>query len=121
MSEQKPNGEETKTVAEEIEVVGGQLVERVQAIIKQGNARRIIIRTGGGRVLLDTPLTVGAGLGGAFALIGGLPIAAVAAIAAAFARVRVEIVREVEEGDVVEVKDKTKVEVSVENPDDDGA
>jgi hypothetical protein len=100
-----------KTVTEELEIAGGQLVEKVKELVKQGNARRLIIRTNTGRVLLDTPLTVGAGLGGALALVGGLPLAAVAAIAAAFARVRVEIIREVGDGDVVEVKKQVEIKV----------
>jgi hypothetical protein len=118
MYEPEGNGNEvnkvTGKVTEELEVVGNQLVERVQELVRQGNARRVIIRGGDGKILLDTPLTVGAGIGGALAFVGGLPLAALAAIAAVAAKVRVEVVREVGEGDVIEYGDREKIEISGE-------
>lgn len=105
--------DEKKTMTEEIEVAGNQLVEKVQEIVHQGNIRRLVIRTADDKVLLETSLTVGA-VGGAVALmIGQLPLAILAVIAAAVSRVKIEIVREVEEGDVVE--SKKKVEIAVED------
>ena len=104
---------EKKTVTEELEVAGSQLVDKVQDLIRQGNIRRMVIRTADDRVLLETSLTVGA-VGSAVALIaGGLPLAILGVIAAAVSRVKIEIVREVEEGDVVE--GKKKVEIAVED------
>lgn len=44
---------------EEIKVKGTKLVERLKAIIKEGNVRRIVLRNPEGRVLLDVPLNAG--------------------------------------------------------------
>lgn len=114
MSEEQPQVEKTKrTVSEELEVAGNQLVDRIQDLIKEGNVRRLIIRSADDRVLLETSLTVGVGVGGALAVIGGVPLAVIATIAAAISRVKVEIVREVQEGDVLEDKRK-RVEINVD-------
>jgi pantoate kinase len=117
MYEPEGNGKEGNKVTEELEVVGSQLVERVQELVRQGNARRLIVRGSDGKVWLDTPLTLGAGLGGALALAGGLPIAALAAIAAVFTKVRVEIVREVGDGDIIEYNDRERIEITGEEGD----
>jgi len=114
-----PNVEKTKrTFSEELEVAGSQLVDRIQDIVKQGNVRKIIIRSADDRVLLETSLTVGAVAGGALAIIGGLPMAVLAAIAAAVARVKVEIVRELGDDEVLEVKKKVDIEVEDEDNSD---
>lgn len=104
-----------RTVAEEIEVAGHQLVERVQQIIRQGNVRKIVVRSADDRVLLETSLTVSALAGGALALTGALvPVAVLGVIAAAVSKVKIEIVREVGEHDTVEMK-KNKVDIQVED------
>ena len=119
--EQNPNTEETRTedgkrtISEEIEVAGNQLVERVQDIVKQGNVRRLVIRSADDRVLLETSLTVGAVASGALVL-ASLPLAILATIAAAVARVKVEIIREVSDDDVIE--GKQKVDIAVEEEDE---
>ncbi|MCB9456393.1 MAG: DUF4342 domain-containing protein [Anaerolineaceae bacterium] len=100
MAEEKPTlSEETtekKTISEELEVAGNQLVDRVQEMVKQGNVRRIIIKNPDDGILLEMSLTVGAVAGGVLAL--GAPwLAALGAIAALIARVKIEIVREEEE------------------------
>jgi hypothetical protein len=97
MSEENPTPtEETtekKTFTEELEVAGNQLVDRVQDMVKQGNVRRIIIKNPDDDVLLEMSLTVGAVAGGVLVL--GAPwLAALGAIAALIARVKIEIVRE---------------------------
>jgi len=97
MSENPPEEQKKKTITEELEVAGNQLVDRVQDIIRQGNVRRLIIRNADDKVLFETSLTLGVGLGGALALVGGLPLAVIATIAAAVSRVKVEIVREVDD------------------------
>ena len=113
MSENEPKESKKRTITEELEVGGSQLVERVQEIIRQGNVRRLIIRSADDKVLFETSLTVGVGIGGALALVGGLPLAVIATIAAAVSRVKVEIVREVEEGDVLE-EGKKKIDIDVD-------
>ena len=41
---------------EEIKVSGAKLLERLKAIVKEGNVRRVVLRNPEGRVLLDVPL-----------------------------------------------------------------
>lgn len=66
---------------EEFRVDGEQLLAKVRELVKQGNIRRITIKTKEGKSLLELPLT--AGLAGAAALAVFAPVlAAVGAIAA---------------------------------------
>lgn len=44
---------------EEFKVTGAKLIERLKAIIKEGNVRRIVLRNPKGKVLLDMPLNAG--------------------------------------------------------------
>lgn len=44
---------------EEFKVSGAKLVERLKAVIKEGNVRRVVLRNPEGRVLLDLPLNAG--------------------------------------------------------------
>ena len=83
---------EPRTWTEEIELAGNQLVERLNELIQEGNVRRLIIRSSQGDLLLEIPLTAGVAVGGAFTILA--PVwAALAALAAALARVKVEVVR----------------------------
>ncbi len=102
------------TVTQQLEVVGKEVVAKVRELVKQGNIRRIIVRTSEGRVLLDTPLNVGAGAGAVAAVLGGLPLMLVTAGVAALARVKIEIVREVGDGDVVD-DGENHVRIAVED------
>lgn len=83
----------TKTFTEQLEVAGNQLVDQVQDLVKQGNVRKVIIKSADDRELLEVSLTVGALAGGAVALAAPW-LAALGAIAALVARVKIEIVRE---------------------------
>jgi len=62
---------------EEFKVSGEELVEKIKEIIKEGNARRIIIKNEDGKSVVEFPLTIGA-IGALIAPI----LAAVGAIAA---------------------------------------
>lgn len=87
--------EETKaesTWIEEIEVAGGQLVERVKELVAEGNIRRLILRTQDDKLIMEIPLTAGAVFGGVVTLFAPL-LAALGALAALIARVKVQIVR----------------------------
>ena len=78
---------------QEYKVKGNQLVEQVREIIKEGNARRIIIKKEG-RTLLEFPLSVGMG-GAAAAVILAPQLAALGALAALVTDVDVIIERDV--------------------------
>ncbi len=98
------------TVSEEVEVAVKDIGKRLQEFINEGNVRRIIVRTQEGRVLLDTPVTVGAVAGVLIAATGLLiPVAIGGALVGVAAKLRVEIVREVREGDVIESKQRVEI------------
>jgi hypothetical protein len=82
-----------KTWTEEIEVAGGHLIERIRAVIAEGNVREVRVKAPGGKVILDMPLTAAAIAGGALAVAAPW-LAMLSAIAAMVARVRLEVVRE---------------------------
>jgi hypothetical protein len=78
---------------EEIEMAGSQLVERVKELIAEGNVRSLIIRNADDKVMLEIPLTAGVAVGGVITLVSPV-LAALGALAALLAHVKVEIVRE---------------------------
>jgi hypothetical protein len=64
---------------EEHKVSGERLVERVKELVKEGNARRIIVKNSEGQTLLEIPLTMG--LVGAFFLPIWVALGSIAALA----------------------------------------
>ncbi len=95
MSEKSKN---TRTWTEEIEVEGRELVDRVKELIEDNSATRLIIHKPNGDVLMEVPIAAGVAVGGALTLFSPV-LAAVGAMAALVAQVRVEIVREKEVDD----------------------
>lgn len=79
---------EEKTTQEEFKVSGKDVVERIKNIIKEGNARRIIIKNEKDIVIMEIPLTL--------AVVGAVlvPIlAAVGAVAALVTECTIAVVR----------------------------
>lgn len=64
---------------EEQKIPGDKLVERVKQLIKEGNARRIIVKSEAGDTLLEVPLTMG--VLGAVMLPALVALGAIAALA----------------------------------------
>jgi hypothetical protein len=91
--DEKPSENRWKTFTEEIEIAGGNLVERVKELIAEGNVSRLRIKAADGDTFLEIPLTVGA-IGGAAVTLALPWLAVLGAFAALVARARVEIVRE---------------------------
>jgi hypothetical protein len=87
-----------KTFTEEIEVAGAQLVERVKDLAEEGNVRLLRIKGADDDVYMEMPLTIGVIAGGAVALAAPW-LAVLGAFAALVARVRIEVVREIEPDD----------------------
>lgn len=84
-----------KMFVEEFEIDAGQLVSRVKELIRESNVRRLIIRKSDGEVLMEVPLTAGVAVGGALTLM--LPVlAALGAMAALLAEVKIQVVRTVD-------------------------
>jgi hypothetical protein len=87
--------EEKKTWTEEIEVAGNELVDRIKELIEEGNVRSLIIRKPDDEVLLEVPLTPAVGVGAVVALAAPV-LAALGALAALVANLKIEIVRDEE-------------------------
>lgn len=81
-----------KTAWESFRVEGGDLLNRVNQIIAQGNARSIVIKQEG-RKIAEFPLTIGV-VGAVFAQV----LAAVGALAAVLSKCTIEVERIVPEG-----------------------
>ena len=87
-----------RTWVEQIEVAGGELVDRVRELIEEGNVRRLIIRKPDGDVLLEVPLAAGVAVSGVVTLLAPV-LAALGAMAALVSQMRIEIVRSEDEDD----------------------
>ena len=78
-----------ENIKEEFRVKGEELVEKIRQLIHEGNVRRLIIKDEEGKVYLEIPVT--------FGVIGALiapMLAAVGAVAAMVADLKVEVVRD---------------------------
>jgi len=89
---------EEDTWTEEIEVAGSELVGCVKDLIQEGNVCRLIIRNPNDDVLLEVPLTTGIAVGGVVTLLAPVG-AALGALAALLAKVKVGVVRTTGEED----------------------
>lgn len=78
---------------EEIEVAGGELVDRVRELIAEGNVRRLVIRRKNGPTYVEVPLTAGALVGGVVVLVTPV-LAALGALAALVTRLEILVERE---------------------------
>ena len=83
---------EERTWTEEVEIDGGELVDRVKELIEEGNVRRLIIRKPNDEILLEVPLTAGVAVGGVVTIFAPV-LAALGAMAALLAEVKIQIVR----------------------------
>jgi len=83
-----------ENLKEEFKVKGEELIGKVKELIHEGNVRRIIIKDEEGKTYLEIPVTIG--------IIGALvaPIlAAVGAVAAMVANLKIEVIRTEEKKD----------------------
>ena len=85
-----------KTFTEEIEIAGDQLIEKIKAIVQEGNVRQLRLKASDGDIVLETPLTIGVVAGGVMALAAPW-LAVLGVIAAMVTHVTVEVVREIDE------------------------
>lgn len=90
---QEPNkNKNDRDWVEEIEVAGSDLVDRVKQLVEEGNVRRLIIRNSNNDVLLEVPLTPAVVVGGVATIINPI-LAALGALAALIAKLKIEVVR----------------------------
>jgi hypothetical protein len=108
MTDEKNKNEQTWV--EELEVAGGDVVAKVKELVQQGNVRRLIIRKKDGDILFEIPLTAGVVAGSAL-LVFAPVFAALGALAAFVAEIKLEVVRVVEDEDAANPSTKKKVDV----------
>jgi len=87
-----------QTFTEEVEVTGRQLVDEITRLIAEGNVRRLRVRSENNDVVLEVPLTAGAVVGGVVVLAAPW-LAILGALAGLLAKVRIEVVRQVEDSE----------------------
>ncbi|MCY3798091.1 MAG: DUF4342 domain-containing protein [Chloroflexi bacterium] len=87
---QKPKNQ--RDWVEEMEVAGNELVDRVKTLVAEGNVRRLIIRNANNEILIEVPLTLAVVVGGVAAVISPV-LAALGAMAALFAKLKLDVVR----------------------------
>lgn len=89
-------------MVDEFKVTGQELIKKVEELIKEGNARRIIIKDEKGNPFIEIPVTIGV-IGVLFAPI----LTAVGALAGVAANFTVEVVRKESVDDSAIEKTKT--------------
>lgn len=113
-NEPEKNKNKGRDWAEEVEVAGNELVDRVKELVQEGNVRRLIIRNANNEVLIEVPLTPAVVVGGVATIINPV-LAALGALAALIAKLKIEVVRvdEVDgdsDGEIVEITEDEPVE-----------
>lgn len=94
MTNESPKTEkEELTWVEEIEVSSEKLKGKVEGLAAEASVRRIRIKEPDGDIAVDIPLTVGAVAGSAIVLAAPI-LALIGVVAAFFAKVKIEVVRE---------------------------
>ncbi len=109
-----------KTFTEEIEVAGHQLMDEVTRLVAEGNVRKLRVRSEHSDVVFEVPLTAGAVVGGVFVL-AAPALAVLGALAGLLARVRIEIVRKVEDEDDADLADEAEFDAKAEDEVEGGA
>lgn len=94
VDEKKSGG---RTVFEEIEVAGDQLVAKIKELAKEGSVRNLKIIADDGDVFLETPLNIGLMVGGVVVLAAPW-LAILGAIAAMVTKVRIVVERDGNDG-----------------------
>ena len=109
-----------KTFTEELQGTASEIINQVKKLIKEGNARRLMIQDKKGKVLFQTQLT--AGIGGAALITAMAPIVSAISMFALFmndVKIIVEKYPDEEMGeDEYEVEAEAEVIVDVEDEED---
>ena len=71
--------EEKKTISEEIQGTISEIIEQIKKLIREGNARRVIIKNKKGKIFFQSQLTIGAA-GATFFVIYAPILSAIATI-----------------------------------------
>ncbi len=92
MENQPEKPKQQRDWVEEMEVAGNELVGRVKSLVAEGNVRRLIIRNANNEVLMEVPLTPAVVVGGVATVVSPV-LAALGALAALIAKLKIEIIR----------------------------
>ncbi len=114
MTDKNPQ-DSPRSFYEEINVAGNQLIERINALVNEGNIRRLIIKDNSGRTLIEVPLTLGVVAGTSVAIFAPF-LAAIGAIAALVAQVHIIVERYENPADAA--KEKTRSVAELKQDDD---
>ncbi len=87
MTQTDPNTPKTSDIVEELQLVGSQLLGKVQELIREGNVRRIRIKQDD-HVVLEIPLALGV-----VGVVLAPTLAAIGAVGALLAQCTIEVVR----------------------------
>lgn len=112
---QKPKNQ--RDWVEEMEVAGNELVGRVKSLVAEGNVRRLIIRNANNDVLMEVPLTPAVVVGGVATVVSPV-LAALGALAALIARIKIEIVRVEtidDDAETIEISDEDVTNITLED------
>lgn len=101
MTQTDPNttNVEQKTVYEELQVAGEQLLSRVKEVVREGNVRRIIIKGEDGHIIMEIPLTIGV-----VGILAAPQLAALGALCALVTRCSIQVIRSETPGEAAESK-----------------
>jgi hypothetical protein len=86
------DGSPKRNFPEEINLMGGQLVDKVKELIQEGNVRRVTIKDHSGKIRLEIPLTLGVVSAAGLTLFAPI-LAAVGALAALVTQAKLEVER----------------------------
>jgi len=90
------NNRASKTMTEEIQVAGGELLDRVKALLSEGRVRHIRVKSPTGELYFELPLAVGV-IGGAALAVASPWLAMAGSLAGLVASVKIEVIRENDE------------------------
>ncbi len=107
-----------QTFTEEVEVAGHQLMDEVTRLVAEGNVRKLRVRSEHSDVVFEVPLTAGAVVGGVVVL-AAPALAVLGALAGLLAKVKIEIVRKVEDEDDADLSSDDAGEPDADEPDAD--
>ena len=92
MTEQPQPNDGGKTWYEEFTVSGGELLDKVKELIREGNVRRVFIKKSDGETLFEIPLTAGVAITALTAAVAPA-LVAVGAVAALLTQVTLGVER----------------------------
>lgn len=105
----KAHDDKHETFWESFEIAGGQLVDEVKKLIKEGNVRRLRIKDKDGDLSVEMPVTIGVLVGGAMVLAAPW-LAVLGVLGGLIAKLTVEVEREAPGPEAAAGKEKAAAE-----------